>query len=898
MVKTSEFPSGYPGGIVQLNRSVFVALSVAAALAGAGSAAAQSADRLGRLVVTVVDQTQAVLPDATVSVTAQREGAPVPPAKATTSKVGVAVFENLDPGRYTIQAEFPGFEPAAIRDVRVRPGDNRRTVVLQLPRRDEEVTVARDKQSSAMDPKGSAFSTILTREQIEALPDDPEEMEAVLKAMSPPGSTIRVDGFTGGRLPPKAQIRSIRLPRLDAFAAQNHGGMGGALFIDIMTMPGAGPMRGSVDFNFLDDAFNARNAMTRQKGDEQLKQYGFSLSGTIKPNKTSFSLNAGGASQYFSSNLLAVLPGDVVLARALPQPQDRLNFFGRLDHALNAQHAIRLSFDRTSAEMENQGVGEYNLPERAYATDSSTNMLRISENGPLGRRFFSESRLQVRWTDYESRSASEARTIRVNDAFTGGGAQMRGGRSDITFELASDLDYVRGAHSWRTGVMFEGGRYTSNDTSNYLGTYTFSSLADYEAGTPSVFTMRIGDPDVRFSYLQAAGYLQDDWRIARSLLLSGGVRYGYQTFVGDGFNLSPRFSLAWSPRKSGNLTLRANYGYFYDWIAGDTYKQTLLVDGVRQRELNVLNPSYPEPGLIGTAPPTNKYLWSEDLLLPNAHRASVGVDQALTPNMRVTASYHASWGRNLLRPRNLNAPVAGVRPDQDFANVVQLVSDADSTQQMLSLGWNLSLFNKRRTFVFANYTLGSARTNTAGPFSLLANGDDLQAEWGPSGGDARHRFSASFNTQPIRDLSVMVNTGWRSATPYNITTGRDDNSDGAFNDRPDGVGRNSARGSGQFDLGGRLSYAIGIGKRAAAAGGGGGPTQVVMVGGGGGAMAAGFGGGAADARFRVEFYVSGQNLLNITNHTGYSGVMASPLFGRPAAAGMARRLQMGMRFGF
>jgi len=881
---------------VQFKRFVIAALFVAAALAGAGPAAAQSADRHGRLVVTVVDQTQAVLPDATVSVTVQREGAV--PATVNTSKVGVAVFENLEQGRYTIQAEFPGFEPATIRDVRVRPGDNRRTVTLQLPRRDEEVTVARDKQSSAMDPKGSAFSTILTREQIEALPDDPDEMEAVLKAMSPPGSTIRVDGFTGGRLPPKSQIRSIRLPRLDAFAAQNHGGMTGAHFIEIMTMPGAGPLRGSVDFNFLDDAFNARNAMTRQKGDEQLKQYGFSLSGTIKPNKTSFSLNAGGASQYFSSNLLAVLPGDVVLARALPQPQDRLNFSGRLDHALNAQHAIRLSFDRTSAEMENQGVGEYNLPERAYSTDSSTNMLRISENGPIGRRLFWESRLQVRWTDYESRSASEARTIRVNDAFTGGGAQMRGGRSDITFELASDLDYVRGAHSWRTGVMFEGGRYTSNDTSNYLGTYTFSSLADYEAGKPSVFTMRIGDPDVRFSYLQAAGYVQDDWRIARSLLLSGGVRYGYQTFVGDGFNLSPRASLAWSPRKNGNLTLRANYGYFYDWVSGDTYKQTLLVDGVRQRELNVRDPSYPEPGLIGTSPPTNKYLWSEALLLPNAHRASVGVDQALTQNMRVMASYSTSWGRNLLRPRNLNAPVAGDRPDPDYANVVQLVSDADSTQRLLSLGWNLSLFNKRRTFVFANYAFGSARTNTAGPFSLLANGDDLEAEWGPTSGDARHRFSVSFNTQPIRDLTLGVNTSWRSATPYNITTGLDDNRDGVFNDRPDDVGRNSARGSDQFDLGGRLSYAIGIGKRAASTGGGGGGTQVVMIGGGGGAMAAGFGGGAADARFRVEFYVSGQNLLNITNHMGYSGVMVSPLFGRPAAAGMARRLQMGMRFGF
>ena len=68
---------------------------------------------------------------------------------------------------------------------------------------------------------------MLTREQIDALPDDPDEMEAVLKAMAPPGSTIRVDGFTGGKLPPKSQIRSIRLPRMDMFAAQNHGGMSG-----------------------------------------------------------------------------------------------------------------------------------------------------------------------------------------------------------------------------------------------------------------------------------------------------------------------------------------------------------------------------------------------------------------------------------------------------------------------------------------------------------------------------------------------------------------------------------------------------------------------------------------------------------------------------------------------
>jgi hypothetical protein len=150
--------------------------------------------------------------------------------------------------------------------------------------------------------------------------------------------------------------------------------------------------------------------------------------------------------------------------------------------------------------------------------------------------------------------------------------------------------------------------------------------------------------------------------------------------------------------------------------------------------------------------------------------------------------------------------------------------------------------------------------------------------------------------QPIRSLTVAFNTNWRSALPYNITTGRDDNGDGVFNDRPQGVGRNSERGSSQFDLGGRVSYSIGFGPPRTAAGGG--PSTMVVVRGGSEGLSTAFSGGAEDRRFRLEFYVSAQNLLNVTNYMGYSGVMTSPLFGRPVAAGAPRRMQAGVRFGF
>lgn len=875
--------------------TVFVCLALWVAL----PAAAQTPAATGKLIVTVADQTGAILPNATVTMVGQEaatRAATLSPASATVA--GIATFENLALGRYTVQAEFPGFETATVRDVRVRAGDNRRTVTLRLEKVAEEVTVGRDGRTSGLDPRGNAFSTVLTREMIEALPDDPDEMEAVLKAMSPPGSQIRVDGFTGGRMPAKSQIRSIRLPRMDAFAAQNHGGMNGMMHIDIMTQPGSGPLRGSIDGSFQDDSMNARNPFTPAKGAEQFRQYGMSLFGTIKPNKTSFSLNIGGTSQYTSPNVLAVLADGTTVADSFRAPSDVMNMNVRLDHALNAEHSIRASFDRSSRDSRNQGIGGFNLLDRAFRSESETNTLRISENGPLGRRMFTESRLQLIFGSSSSRSDIESTTVRVLDRFTTGGAQMRGGQDRFDLELASDLDYVRGAHSWRVGGLIEGGRYKSDDISNYLGTYTFATIDDYLSGKPSSFTRRIGDPNITYSRWQAGLYVQDDWRVSRSLMVSAGVRAGFQTLAEDQVNLSPRVNMGWSPFRSGNLTLRAGYGYFYDWISGDLYKQTLQVDGFRQRELNVINPSYPEIPGEGTSSVTNQYLWSDSLTLPTSHRFNVGADRQFSQNSRMNIAYTYGWGRGLLRGSNLNAPVDGVRPDAAFANIVSLVSDAEAKSHSVNVGWSLTKFEWKRSFFFANYTWSKSDTNTTGAFSLPANGDNLDTEWGPSGGDTRHRASASMSMAPINNMSLSLNLRAQSGSPYNITTGRDDNRDGLFNDRPDGTPRNSARTDAQWDLGGRLSYSWGFGTRPQGGGGGGGGATTVVMGSAGGGMAAGFGGGAADKRFRVELYLSAQNLLNRANYVGYSGVVGTPFFGQPTNVMNPRKLQVGMRFGF
>ena len=82
----------------------------------------------------------------------------------TASDQGIAALSGLIPGRYVVQAAFPGFATNVARDVRVRAGDNRQTIVLAIEKLSDEITVGRDKQEAAADSR-TTFGSALTREQ-------------------------------------------------------------------------------------------------------------------------------------------------------------------------------------------------------------------------------------------------------------------------------------------------------------------------------------------------------------------------------------------------------------------------------------------------------------------------------------------------------------------------------------------------------------------------------------------------------------------------------------------------------------------------------------------------------------------------------------------------------------
>ena len=858
--------------------------------------------RDGRLLVTVVDQTRAVIPGATVTVTGLEDATravTLPPA--LTSPEGIATINGVRAGRYIIQAEFTGFDVGFLRDVRVRAGDNKHVIVLAIQGFQDSITVGRDAQESAADRRGGAFGSALTREQVDALSDDPDEMAKQLQEIAGGGAVLRVDSFEGQQLPPKAQIKAVHITR-DSFSAENH--MAGGMFIDIITQPGVGPLRGGGRYQLRDSALGGRSPLTPTKGRERSQNYGSNFAGSLIKQRASFNLSLNGTTSYDTPNLYASLPtGTRAEALAIRVPRDNFFMFGNFDYALTKDQTLRLSYNQQDSKQRNLGVGAYELPEHAYNSDEHHHTLRIQEAGPIGRRFFTNTRIEFSTSDTDSRSGLEAPTIRVNDAFTSGGAQVAGGRHTRTVNIASDLDYVRSIHSVRMGVVLNGGSFRSDDTSNYLGTYTFESLEAFEAGLPRSYTRRIGDPHIAYRNLQAAGYIQDDIRIRKGLTVSPGLRYEAQTHLNDFNAFGPRFGVTWAPFKSGKTTLRASAGVFYDWLSSGTYEQTLRVDGFRQQELQIFDPSFPDPGTAGVVPPINRYLLGDDLQMARNSRVSLGIDQAFTPKIRGGVTYAHIIGSRLLRGLNLNPPVNGVRPDSIFGNVVEVAGDGESRQHVVNTFLQIMItppspnpskqfLNWKRTNFGMNYNFGRIDNNTDGAFSVPATGS-LTGEWGPAGNDVRHRLNMFFGTQALRNFNANLNLTMSSAPPYTIRTGVDTNGDLIFNDRPTGVGRNSARGEGRFELSGFFVYTFMFGKRRVQL-----PPGIMINGSPAGNFTVTQMQIDPLPRFRVGLVVNAQNLTNHTNYTGYNGSLTSPFFGQPTSVTGMRKIDVGLNFSF
>jgi hypothetical protein len=855
---------------------------------------AAAAQNQSTLRVTVRDETEAALIHAIVTVID-----PTGAEKQTVvDQTGVAAFTGLVPGPYQIKVEAEGFQGFTV-SFTVRRGNNNAMATLTVAIREEVFVQEKDAASR----RDNGFTQTLSRDEIDGLSDDPDEMAEQLRQMAGPGAQIFIDGFRGGRLPPKDQIQSIRF-HSNSYAAEYHEA--GMVRVEVITRPGMGGWRGNFNFGFRDESLNARNAFATETGPEQLKRFMFTSQGPIAKGKTSLSIAADGNLSYDARTIVATTPTGQINDQ-VRRPVDSVNANVRLEHAVSPTNSIRAEYSRRNDKRQNLGVGDFDLAERAYDTESINDLLRVRNTQTIGKKVFSELRFEVTQSQLSYFSHSSVPTVRVLDSFTSGGAGQTGVREGRQFTLAQNFDFAIAKHAFRTGLLVEGGWWDSTTQANANGTFTFSSLDDYGVGRAQTYQQRFGDPNVSYSQFETGWYIQDDFRLSKNVNLSLGLRQEVQTNIDDKWNLAPRAAFSWSLGK-GNV--RGGYGIFYDWLDSNVYEQTVRVDGTHQIDLIILDPSYPNVGSgVGTPLPASIIQLGPQLTQPTIHQASIGYDRAFGDWGNFRTDYMLTRATDVFRSVNVNAPVDSVRPDPTVGNVTQVGSSGRRASDRFTVGMSLRV-PSRRIMTNVMYQYANARNHADSPVSLPSDSTNPDADWGPSAMDIRHRVFFMANTPLGLGIRGSMQAQYSSAPPYSITTGFDDNGDTIFNDRPTGVGRNSARGASQWNVGLRVNRSFNLGgllgdgpgmigapppppppsasaQRApmGGAGEGGSPVQMVMMDG-------------SASRYRLDLYVQVFNLFNTVNLNQFVGNLQSPYFGTATSAAAARRIELGASLSF
>jgi hypothetical protein len=860
-----------------------------------------SAQSQSTLRIRVQDETQSALIHALVTIT----DASGVERQVLVNEAGEVTF-GLAPGAYQLKIEAEGFRGYTA-SYTVKRGAN--NAVATLPVALAEEIFVNEQSAESLREKG--FTQSLTREEIDSLSDDPDEMAEQLRQIAGPGAQIFVDGFRGGRIPPKDQIEQIRF-HTNSFSAEYHDA--GMVRVEIITKPGMGNWRGGFNFGFRDESLNARNAFAPVRGPEQQKRFMLNFQGPLLKGKTSLAITADGNMAYDARTIQATTPAGVV-SDQIRRPVEGMNVNARLEHVLGGGNTLRAEFSRRDNSQRNLGVGDFDLVERAFQTDTITDTLRARNTKVYGKKLFSEMRVEFSRSENTQSSLSDSPTIRVLDHFTAGGAGQYGTRQGRQFTLAQNFDFNVKKHALRFGVETNGGWWDSTQQSNANGTFTFSNMADYLSNRPRTYTRRVGDPNVSYSQYDAGWYIQDDFRLSKNINLSLGLRQEVQAHLDDPWNLAPRAAFTYS---LGKGTMRGGYGIFYDWLDANIYEQTVRVDGTHQIDETIIDPSYPDLGVAsGAVLPASRIQLGPDLTQPTIHQASLGYERPLKTWGQVRADYMMTRATDTLRSINVNAPLNGVRPIATAGNITQIESTGRRDADRINVALNLRVPGRR---IMGNimYQWANARSFADSPSSLPADSNNPDLDWGPSSMDVRHRVFLMFNSAVGLGVRAGLQAQYSSAPPYTITTGRDDNGDTVFNDRPAGVERNSARGADQWNVSLRLNRSFNLGGLMGA--GGGGP---IMIGGpmtgGAGAQAApiaaqrGPGGGGGEggpvmremimdgstpSRYRLDLFAQVSNLFNTTNLNGFIGNQLSPYFGRATSAAAPRRLELGASLSF
>lgn len=797
-------------------------LSLACAFLLAANTAAQAPPNQvasGSLKGQVLDPSGSTVADANILVLPQNGAA----LTATTDKDGLFEIKQIPPGTYTVQAIAEGFAKFEKAGIAIAAGHTvKLDISLGIEVQTQKVVVTDEATQVEISPENNAGQVILKGKDLEALSDDPDDLQSDLEALAGPsagpnGGQIYIDGFTGGQLPPKASIREIRINQNPFSAEYDHLGYGR---IEIFTKPGTDKVHGQFFIDGNTSAFNARNPFS---GNAALPAYHVVfLNGNIGgplSKKASYNFNIDHRNiDDFSVINAQVLDANLqpgTFTQNVPHPRARWNLSPRLDWQLGERNTLTLRYQYFRDSEDNDGIGNFSLASQGINRQSTEHTVQLSDTQTLSSRTINETRFQFHREDQQQHPVSLDPAVNVSGAFNGGGSSSGTTRyTENSYELQNYTSIAFERHFFKLGGRLRVNNTTDMRTAGFNGAFTFDSLAAYQitqqgiqqgmspdqiraaGGEPSKFSITQGTPLTQNTYADLGVYFQDEWRALPNVTLSYGLRYETQNQIGDHTDFAPRVGVAWGigggKSRQPKTVLRAGWGMFYDRFEQGLLIQAQRLDGVTQQQFIVTDPNfYPNlptsAELQSSATSPTIYQVAPKLRAPYTMQTGVSLERQLSKSANVAVTYLNSRGLHSLLTRNINAPLPpdfnpSNRPLGGTDNIYQYESAGIFKQNQLIINSSIRLGSALSLFGY--YTLNYANSDTSGSASFPTNQFDILQDYGRAAFDTRHRlFMGGTMGMPygFRLSPFLVAS---SGSPFNITLGNDLNGDSIFNDRP------------------------------------------------------------------------------------------------------------------
>ncbi len=768
----------------------------------------------------VADPTGALIPGAVVTVN-NAKGKAI--ATATADASGNYMMHNVPPGTYVIMVASPGFAPFVSPVITLAAGQSKKIdVSMAIEQAQQNVVVTDDTPTVSTEASSNANSVIITGKDIDALSDDPTELQNELSALAGPsagpnGGQIYIDGFAGGQLPPKSSIREIRVNQNPFSAEYDRLGYGR---IEILTKPGTDQLHGQFFIQGNPSQFNTADPLiTTPIPSYYSYQYNGTLSGSIKKN-TSFFVsgehrNINNLSAY-DAPCSATGDCSVGVSGTINNPHVRTNVTARIDRQFGAKNTLTARYQYYHNNIQGN-LSATQLPTLAFETAANFNQIQIGDTEVINDHFVNETRFEYNRSITTETPVSTAPDIIVQQGgfSTGGSAQGASHDHFDQLEMQNISTLSLGAHAIKFGFRARDFRDANNSNAGFNGSFYFAQNSNFSTAeqapataSPIQLTYSNGNQNALANVFDGALWASDDWRVNARLTLSGGVRWEAQNHVADHNDWSPRVSMAWAldgkNGKPSKTVLRLGYGIFYDRF---TIESLLGINrSLLQQQYTVLNDSAAKQAELANCFAQSQTNFNStacnigqaktrtiDQVTPNYHspyaqQFAGSIERQLTKGMTGTVTYLHTTGDHQLVEINANAPYVPTY-QASLGNIYQYLSEGFFKEDQVILNTRAQI-NPRLGF-FGFYTVSVADTDgaatdtvTTNAISPVSNSLNLHQDYGRAAFVSRNTVFVIGNYLGPWGIRFNPFLLARSGHPFDITLPNDPYGDTFLIHRP------------------------------------------------------------------------------------------------------------------